>query len=303
MEILQYTPDKLKSVTNFYNRLIKNVPYCYPVSLGQFEHVLQDIIDSPEVCKDDELIEETVYIVNNKGTVEAYIHIGIESDDDKEYGGIIRFFGYRRGSREAGLSILKKAEESMRKYNVTRIYAFSKNYKYPFYHYRYAHLSNSLDHIEALLGLNGYKRVNGQVFLNWENFQVKPIKPKIQMQLKPDWKDGRGLLQNCNITAYKDGEEIGQCWTNSCGEFNDNPTIQDWVYIDWLGVEDEFQGKGLGKYLLEYTLQELKKVGYKHTTLSTSWDNHLAFLMYTNLGYRVIDWTYGYEKTFNDKSS
>lgn len=303
MEVIQYSPDMLKSVTNFYNRLIENVPYCYPVSLGEFENVLQDTIEIPEESKDDELIEETVYIVNNKGTVEAYIHIGIESDNDTEYGGIIRFFGYRRGSREAGQSILRKAEDSMRKYNVTRIYAFSKNYKYPIYHYRYAHLSNSLDHIEALLGLNGYTRVNGQVFLNWENFQVNPITPKIQLELKLDWKDGRGLLQNCNISAYKDGEEIGQCWTNSCGEFNDNTAIQDWVYIDWLGVEDEFQGKGLGKYLLEYTLQELKKVGYKHTTLSTSWDNHLAFLMYTNLGYQVIDWTYGYEKTFKDKSS
>ena len=304
MEVIQYSSEMLKSITDFYNGLIYDVPYCYPVSSGQFEQVLKDITDISGENEEDELMEETVYIVRNKSTVDAYIHIGIESDEDeKEYGGIIKFFGYRRGSRESAQTILKKAEEFMRKFNVTRIYAFSKQYQYPIYHYRYAHLSNSLDHIEALLGLNGYTRVNGQVFLNWENFEVNPTIPHTPLELKLDWKDGKGSLQNCNLTAYKDGEEIGQCWTNSCGEFNNHPSIQDWVYIDWLGVEEEFQGQGLGKYLLEYTLQELKKVGYKHTTLSTSWDNHLAFLLYTNLGYRVIDWTYGYEKTFKEESS
>ncbi len=304
MEVIQYTPDLLESITDFYNSLIHNVPYCYPVSIGNFESVLKGITGNPKDSDNDELKEETVYIVINKGIVEAYIHIGIESDEDeKEYGGIIKFFGYKRGSRKAGQTILKKAEDFLITNNVTRIYAFSKQYQYPIYHYRYAHLSNTLDHIEALFGMNGFTRCSGQVFLDWKNYTVNPTLSTIPIELKLDWKDGRGRLKNCNLTAYIDGEEIGQCWTNSCGEFTDHQEIQDWVYIDWLGVEDEFQGQGLGKYLLEYTLRELKKVGYKHTTLSTSWDNHLAFLLYTNLGYRVIDWTYGYEKVFKEKSS
>ena len=304
MEVIQYTPDLLESITDFYNNLIHNVPYCYPVSIGKFESVLQGINANPEDSEDDELKEETVYIVINKGIIEAYIHIGIETDEDeKEYGGIIKFFGYKRGSREAGQIILKKAEDFLRKNNATRIYAFSKQYQYPIYHYRYAHLSNTLDHIEALFGMNGFTRCSGQVFLDWKNYIVNPTQSTIPIELKLDWKDGRGRLQNCNLTAYIDGEEIGQCWTNSCGEFTDHQEIQDWVYIDWLGIEEEYQGQGLGKYLLEYTLQELNKVGYKHTTLSTSWDNHLAFLLYTNLGYRVMDWTYGYEKTFKEKST
>ena len=304
MEIIQYTPDLLESITDFYNSLIHYVPYCYPVSIGNFESVLQGITGNPEDSEDDELKEETVYIVINKGSVEAYIHIGIETDEDeKEYGGIIKFFGYKRGSREAGQIILKKAEDFLRTNNATRIYAFSKQYQYPIYHYRYAHLSNTLDHIEALFGMNGFSRCSGQVFLDWKNYNVNPTLSTIPIELKLDWKDGRGRLQNCNLTAYIDGEEIGQCWTNSCGEFTDHQEIQDWVYIDWLGIEEEYQGQGLGKCLLEYTLQELNKVGYKHTTLSTSWDNHLAFLLYTNLGYRVMDWTYGYEKTFKEESS
>lgn len=304
MEVIQYSPDLLKPLTDFYNNLIQDVPYCYPVSINKFENVLKDLTGNLEDNDNKELDGETVFVIRNKCIVEAFVHIGTVSyQTSEEIGGIIKFLGYKRGSREAGQTAYNKAEEYLKENNATRIFAFPKQYKYPMYHYSYAYLSNSLDHIVALFGKNGYSRCNGQVFLNWKNYIVNPIVPTIPIELKLDWKDGKGKLQNCNLTAFLDGEEIGQCWTHSCGEFTNHQEVQDWVYIDWLGVEAEFQGRGLGKYLLEYTLYELKKVGYKHTTLSANWDNYPALLLYTNLGFRIIDWTYEYEKTFNEDSS
>jgi hypothetical protein len=34
-------------------------------------------------------------------------------------------------------------------------------------------------------------------------------------------------------------------------------------------------------------------VGYRHASISTAVDNYRAALLYANLGYRVVDWTYG----------
>ena len=56
-----------------------------------------------------------------------------------------------------------------------------------------------------------------------------------------------------------------------------------------LGIEDEFQGQGLGRYLLQHALQEMHKVGYRHAAISSGLDNHRAFLFYNNCGYRVVD--------------
>lgn len=70
-------------------------------------------------------------------------------------------------------------------------------------------------------------------------------------------------------------------------------------------VEDEFQGQGLGRYLLQYALQEMKKIGYRHAAISTAWDNHRAFLFraflfYSNCGYRTVDWTYEFVKNLSE---
>ena len=86
---------------------------------------------------------------------------------------------------------------------------------------------------------------------------------------------------------------MGVCECVSCGEFSHADGAQDWVFTEWLGVEAEFQGKGLGRYLLQRALQEMHGAGYRHAAISTHWRNYRAFLFYSNYGYRVVDWTYG----------
>ena len=82
--------------------------------------------------------------------------------------------------------------------------------------------------------------------------------------------------------------------------FSSHPDAQDWLHTVWLGIEEDFQGQGLGRYLLQYALQEMKEVGYKHAAISTAWDNHRAFLFYSNCGYRTVDWTYGFVKNLSE---
>ena len=98
-------------------------------------------------------------------------------------------------------------------------------------------------------------------------------------------------------------KRVGECWSVSGGEFSSHPEAQNWLHTTWLGIEDEFQGQGLGRYLLQYELQEMHKVGYRHAAISTAWDNHRAFLFYSNCGYRTVDWTYGFVKDLSEAST
>ena len=115
-----------------------------------------------------------------------------------------------------------------------------------------------------------------------------------------DWEDGRGEHPNCTVKAYRGDEQVGICESVCGGEFSSHPEAQDWLHTVWLGVEDEFQGQGLGRYLLQYALEETKKIGYRHAAISTAWENYRAFLFYSNCGYRTVDWTYGFVKDLSE---
>ena len=302
MEIIQYTPDMQAPVTQFYNRLTADVPHCYPVDEEEFSIAIRGVTTGRADKKEGGLDSETAFVAMVKGAVQAYIHVGIgQVGDNREVDiGVIRFFGYERGARHVGQAVLEKVETYLKTYNISRIYAFSQDCRYRFYHFSHAYLSDALDQVQALLGFNGYRRCAGEVFLDWENYAVTPMPSSLPVTLSVDWEQGRGEHPNCTVKAHRDGEQVGICESVCGGEFSSHPDAQDWLHTVWLGIEDEFQGQGLGRYLLQYELQEMHKVGYRHAAISTAWDNHRAFLFYSNCGYQVVDWTYGYEKVLSE---
>ena len=82
----------------------------------------------------------------------------------------------------------------------------------------------------------------------------------------------------------------------SCGEFSRADAAQDWVFVKWLGVTDDLQGNKLGRHLLQRNLQEMHRIGYRHASISTDWENHRALLFYSNYGFRQVDWTFCYRR-------
>ena len=302
MEIIQYTPDMQAPVTQFYNRLTADVPHCYPVDEEEFSIAIRGVTTGKADKKEGGLDSETAFVAMVKGAVQAYIHVGIgQVGDNREVDiGVIRFLGYERGARHVGQAVLEKVETYLKTYNISRIYAFSQDCRYRFYHFSHAYLSDALDQVQALLGFNGYRRCAGEVFLDWENYAVTPMPSSLPVTLSVDWEQGRGEHPNCTVKAHRDGEQVGICESVCGGEFSSHPDAQDWLHTVWLGIEDEFQGQGLGRYLLQYELQEMHKVGYRHAAISTNWENYRAFLFYSNYGYQVVDWTYGYEKVLSE---
>ena len=239
MEVFQYTPDLQTSVTEFYNRLTIGVPHCYPVTEEEFAIALRGVTTGKADKNEGGLDSETAFVAITAGTAQAFIHIGLGQIRDEDIG-IIRFFGYDRGARHAGQAVLEKAEAHLKACGVSRIFAFRSECRYRFYHFEYASLSNALDHIQALLGFNGYHRSNGWVFLDWENYDITPTSSPIPVTLSVDWKDERGQRPDSVIKAHREDKEVGLCVSVSGGEYSIHPDAQDWFHTVYLEVEGEF---------------------------------------------------------------
>ena len=54
-----------------------------------------------------------------------------------------------------------------------------------------------------------------------------------------------------------------------------------------LDIDPKEQGKGLGRYLLQRTLWEMKEVGYKTASLGTGGRNHRSQLLYSSVGFEL----------------
>ena len=228
-----------------------------------------------------------------RGEVVGFAHSGIDRrDPDVAPQGAICFLCYERGCRAAGQELLAAAENAFAARSLTEVCAFNSSYRYRFYCFPHAYLSDHLDHVSALLQFNGYRLTGGEVFLNGFDYEADEL-PHVDLDfdLSVSWPRNRGLRPGCHLKAQRDGEIIGECEIACGGDYSRHPEAQDYGFVNWLGVEEPYQHQGLGKLLLFRARNEMLGAGYRHTAISTARHNNRAFLFYSNHGYRFVDWT------------
>lgn len=59
-------------------------------------------------------------------------------------------------------------------------------------------------------------------------------------------------------------------------------------WLHWVAVKREYQGKGLSKPLISYTLKVMKSLGYTHAKIPTQTNTWLAVKIYLDLGFKPI---------------
>ncbi len=218
--------------------------------------------------------------------------------------GFIRFLAYDRGRRDAGQALLSAAEERLSEWGAGEIIAFNWN-GYPFYHQHGACLSEHMGHVDALLRANGYRMALGEVFLDWPDFvplTPVPMPTGLDVELELEWKRGRTLRPGLVVKVLRGGKEVGACVCVSSAEWSRAPRAEDTLFVLVMYLEEELQGRRLGLHLLQRSLQELHAVGYREAIISTgllesgAMDSPRGYLFYTNHGFRVYDWTYGFKK-------
>lgn len=299
MEIIQYEPTLLKKLTEGYNNITRHVPHCYRVDENDFADAVAGITGDGE--GHEQLHSEAGFVAKDGDALRGFMHVGIRHEsDERTPTGVIYFFWYERGHRVAGQALLEAAEAYFREQNQVRVEAFSQRIRYPFYHFANAFLSDHLDHVQALLAFNGYDRTGGEVFLDWLDYDVVPTPTAVAAEISIEWDQGRGERPGCVVQANREGKELGTCVALSGGEYSRVDEAQDWLFIISLSVLEDVRHHGLGRHLLLRSLQEMRGKGYRHASISTSLANHRAFLFYSNCGFHVVDWTYGYSRELTD---
>jgi GNAT superfamily N-acetyltransferase len=296
MNTLPYTPDMTPDVARAYNRAIRPVPHCDPVSAETFHATVAAACTGGSSY--DLVHDERAYVALQGGEVLGFAHVavGYRKPGDAQEVGLIRFLWYRPGHRDAGKALLDCAEATLRALGAPDVAVFPQMHRYPFYYLSSAYLSDRLGHVAALLGANGYQKTAGEVYMDWRDLPaLEPAPAHVRAEIALEWVPGTGRLPGLTIRALRNGAQLGVCMCVSCAEYGGvGSDEEDWAFTKWIGVEPAAQGRGLGRHLLQRALLELRQAGYRHAAISTALDNYRAALMYSNLGYQVIDWTYEY---------
>jgi len=292
MEIRLYEAEMAPALADAWNRWVEGIPHCYPVRPEDITEAMAGVLDPGKGPKD--LEAERAIVAWEGGTVLGLAHpaVACPEDAEKPKTGAMRSLWYERGRRAVGQALLEAAEQHVQACGMTRATAWRVNSPYRFYHVMYAHLSDRADHVNALLRMNGYEPVDGEVILDWPDYvPPEPVPTDVEAEVSLEWVDGRGARPGLTVRALQGDEQIGICMSVSGGDRSDSEAAQDWFYTKWLNIAEPSQGKGLGRYLLQRALQELHAAGYRHASISTDWMNARAYLFYSNHGYRQTDWT------------
>lgn len=280
-----------------YNEQTADVPHCYPISQEEFKVGLCDPRNDSH-CKESH--SEKIIAVEQSGKVAGFAHVAIvriEFSDRKRIGGMIHFFTYKAGQRSVGQALLEECENYLHGLGTDQIWACQNGCNYRFHHLEFGNISDHWGHIFALFHMNGYKINEGEIFMSEPNYSVtEPILPDSKVEIAVRQQPSHGILPGMLIQIFCDGEEIGICRSTSAGDCVQATEAQDCFFIHWLGVERKEQGNGWGRYLLQKTRWEMRKIGYRNAVISTDILNHRALLFYTNYGYRVSDTVYGFVK-------
>ncbi len=294
VKIVPFRPDLASQIAALYNEAIAPVPDCHPVAQERF--------GSMEGIASRNLRDEALMAAAGEdGELLGFAHVGVSLPPTEDWQPpadqpVIRFLYYRAGARRAGQALLEWAEDWARERGDS-IIAYHQHFRYPFYHAPYCHLSEHMGHVRALFGMNGYREDAMEVYLRWVDFTPpEPVRPDLDFELTREESEC-SFGSRVRYRAVQGGRTIGSC-TMDRGHWSD-PEGDLWCFCDGLGVEEEFQGKRLGMFLLCTGLKEMHRAGCRHASITTGWENHRAALMYTNMGYRHGDRTCSYQKELN----
>jgi GNAT superfamily N-acetyltransferase len=294
METVQYQPTMLKEVTDLYNDVVQGVPHCWPVTPEVFASGLAPATECP-------LDDETQFVVLDGGKVRAFVHVGMRVPEGpySQPEGAVRFLAFRRGDHRAGNAAIAHAVSYFAERSIAPSTAFYSNNRYPFYYMPSACLSDDLDHIGAALGIAGYSRDGGEVFLDWPEFDPLPVNsraPVSSAEVHEEETAEGGALPGLKLQLMHKGIEIAKCFHESVGNHSQSEEAQQWAFCTSLHVRREYQGSGVGKWLLMRALGRVKDLGYRHASISTAAENWRAQALYGNVGYHAVDWTYGWRR-------
>ena len=297
MRVVPYSSDMAEAVTTHYNEQTTGVPFCFTVTAQEMDDALHT---RPPYETRKTLADPSILVVTEGDKVLGLTRAGWEPADDerrKPRPPSDSSSTSEATARPVRLCSTQHMSHSGRPAQ-TASGPFHQDQQFAIYHAKYSFCSDGLDHVQALLQMNGYRKCDGEVYPVWRNAvapELRPIRDGVTFEL--EWVDGRSELPGLNMRAMLDGEEIGRCMHCCLGDHTRWPEADVTAFCHRLDVYDNIRAAASVSTCCTEPSGSFLKRGYVHMAISTAWDNYRAFLFYSNCGYRAVDWTYGFRLT------
>jgi GNAT superfamily N-acetyltransferase len=247
----------------------------------------------------EEVLDEIVLAARDGGEITGFADVAIVAAGtgaERRETGWLRSLVFPPGRRKTGEALLAAAREWTRGAgreitSAFRIHQAWDHGGYRFHHLDYGMLSDRLVHVGALLLLHGFGPSGGELFLGAPDYPLPPppeVAEGVELVVEEAAPE-RAALPGPTVRAYRDGREIGVFESCSAAEFSGGAELEDTVFVQWLNVVEEEQGRRLGLALHGFGLIESRKLGFRHAVISTDQGNDRALLFYANHGYRLVD--------------
>ena len=272
-------------VAELFNELEADVPYSRPVDSESFCSTITEPID--------DLDQEFLLLATEAGQPRGYVHAGLIRGEEDPPRGVIRSLAFPRDRRQIGQALLDSMHRNLAELGASRYQALTGKFGYRCTWY--ASLKSPWEHVYALLGGNGY-RIAGQLGLVciWPDYEIsEPTLPDPEVEVEiadapiyPNTKN-YGDAPMVSVRAWRKGKSVGTCESRTYYLPCWGRAAQDVCYTGGMLVDEGERGRGLGRYLMQRGLYEMRRHGHRHALIDLQGDNYQALMLYQSLGYRV----------------
>ncbi|NKB71486.1 MAG: GNAT family N-acetyltransferase [Candidatus Latescibacteria bacterium] len=289
-------------LSDFYNRQIARIPLCFAVASDEFQRGFEYRVNPwPNEEGKDGLeghSQRQLLVAREGGEVVGFADMGRQLEEKGPACGLIRCLLYEPGQRRAGQALLEEAEAYFRGLGLAQVKAFTQG-TYPFFQFGYGALSQTLGHVHALFGINGYqvaRFANDGLPQGWKMYRRAlekvscPEAPAADIEIKIQHPASRGQRPNLAVELCRGGDLLAVGWSSAAESHCLTAAARPLFITDEIQViQKDNYGRGWGRYLLLRTWWEMQQLGYTQACLGCSLGNYRAHLLYTNLGYEVVD--------------
>lgn len=287
IQVRIHSVDQTEDLAEFYTQQIKQIDYCYEVTSEEFQR---------EITRDDRYTDACLLVARRNAQVVGFAHLGRRTPQGSQLPvGMIRFLSFQPQERTAGNLLLARAEAYFANWHTETLLAFAST-NYNFYRFGLAAQSVQFSHVGALLGAHGYQC---QALKADEDAQyVLMHNRSVAMAQPPQLPDGYEIqlgsmtLDTMNLVVlslHREGAQVGICAAHSLRESNAAEVAHSTYYVRHLEINEEVRGQGLGRCLMEQMHWQMQQSGHYTAVLYTAHDNYRAQLLYSSMGYRIID--------------
>ncbi len=288
LEILPYDGDA-EGVLRLYADATASVPHSFPASLPEVAAWLEG--------RSARLESESIAIAREGGEIVGLARYGRGGPDARPESwftvgpgeGILETLLVRPGDREAAELLLTRADADLRAPASEVTWAFEDELGPPFSHGGFGQISATMATPLECLCRHGFTAHAGELHLVLDRLAAPP--------------PGRAPA-GISVTTHRldagewaleahgpDGAHASQCVWAPVSLKSRCPVARRVGYVWWLGVDDGFRGRGLGRHMMRCAFQHMRDNGITAVWLTTGAANYVAQSLYLSLGFRVVDYS------------